>query len=60
MNIPFKLIALDLVGALLVVAGILDWLDDGGIDSVIYLIGGFLLMTPLILHILTNLSSSRH
>ncbi len=57
-SIPVKLIALDFAGALFVAAGILQLLGDAGPQGFIYLAVGFLLMVPLIAHILGNLSAA--
>ncbi len=57
-SIPVKLIALDFAGALLIAAAILLLLGDTDPQAFIYLALGFLLMVPLIAHILGNLSAA--
>jgi len=59
MKIPPNLIILDLVGAVLVAAGMMKLMNDGGAEGVIYFVGGLLLMVPLIVHILKSLPSGR-
>ena len=59
MKIPPKLILIDLVGAVLVAMGVLDLMDDGGVDGIAFVVVGMLLMLPLIVHILNNVPSGR-
>lgn len=52
-KIPYSLLALDLVGALLVAAGIMNRLSDQpSPQGIAYVVAGFFLMAPLIVHLL--------
>ena len=54
-RIPFALILLDLVGAVLAAVGILGAMDEGGLSDYLLVLGGLILMLPLVLHILKRL-----
>jgi len=54
-RIPFALILLDLVGAVLAAVGILGAMDEGGPSDYLLVLGGLILMLPLVLHILKRL-----
>ena len=51
LKIPYRLILLDLVGAVLAPMGILQLIDGGGVAAWIMTVVGFLLMLPLVLMI---------
>tara|TARA_R110000851_G_scaffold181511_2_gene330071 strand:+ start:592641 stop:592874 length:234 start_codon:yes stop_codon:yes gene_type:complete len=57
LKIPYRLILLDLVGAVLAAMGILQLIDGGGVAAWIMTIVGFLLMMPLVLAIFRLLAS---
>ena len=57
LKIPYRLILLDLVGAVLAAMGILQLIDGGGIPAWIMTVVGFLLMMPLVLAIFRLLAS---
>lgn len=57
LKIPYRLILLDLVGAVLAAMGILQLIDSGGVAAWIMTIVGFLLMMPLVLVIFRLLAS---
>lgn len=49
---PYTLLALDVIGALLVAAGVLNRVSDQpSNEGLAYIVAGFLLMVPLIVHI---------
>lgn len=56
-KIPYRLILLDLVGAVLAAMGILQLIDGGGVAAWIMTVLGFLLMMPLVLAIFRSLAS---
>lgn len=58
-DIPVALILLDLVGAVLAAMGILGALNEGGPSDYLMVVAGFLLMLPLVLHILNRLQKRR-
>ncbi|MEZ5528864.1 MAG: hypothetical protein R3E57_02820 [Porticoccaceae bacterium] len=58
-DIPVALILLDLVGAVLAAMGILGALNEGGASDYLMVVAGFLLMLPLVLHILNRLQKRR-
>lgn len=49
---PILLLALDMLGAIIAAVGIIEYLDSGGVQAVLTVVAGLLLMLPLILHIL--------
>ena len=57
LKIPYRLILLDLVGAVLAAMGILQLIDDGGAAAWAMTVVGFLLMMPLVLAIFRLLAS---
>ncbi|WP_339641451.1 hypothetical protein [uncultured Porticoccus sp.] len=57
LKIPYRLILLDLVGAVLAAMGILQLIDGGGVAAWIMTVVGFLLMMPLVLAIFRLLAS---
>lgn len=52
LKLPAWLLALDVLGAIIAAVGIFEFIDSGGTGSVVFIVVGFLLMLPLILHIL--------
>lgn len=55
-RIPYTLLALDVVGALLVAAGIVNRVgEQPSNDGIAYIVAGFLLMTPLVIHIVKRM-----
>ena len=52
-RLPYSLLALDIVGALLVAAGFMNRIgDNASIEGYLYMGLGFALMLPLVLHFL--------
>ena len=49
---PLLLLVLDILGAIIVALGIIEYLDASSLNSVLLLVAGLFLMLPLILHIL--------
>jgi hypothetical protein len=49
---PILLLVLDILGAIIVAVGIIEFLDTGSLKAVLFTVVGLLLMLPLILHIL--------
>tara|TARA_R110001592_G_scaffold363370_1_gene685405 strand:- start:21643 stop:21867 length:225 start_codon:yes stop_codon:yes gene_type:complete len=49
---PKFLLVLDILGAIIVAAGIIEYLDTGSLNSALFIVAGLLLMLPLTLHIL--------
>lgn len=58
-KIPVLLILLDMVGAALVAVGILGILEEGDLSDYLLVIGGLVLMLPLVLHILARIQGRR-
>lgn len=58
-DIPVALILFDLVGAVLAAMGILGALNEGDPSDYLMVVAGFLLMLPLVLHILNRLQKRR-
>lgn len=58
-DIPVALILLDLLGAVLAAMGILGALNHGDPGDYLMVLAGFLLMLPLVLHILNRLRKRR-
>jgi len=48
-SIPWHVWVFDAIGAVLVAAGFYQYVSDG--SGVIYIVGGLLLMLPLVLHV---------
>jgi hypothetical protein len=57
LKIPYRLILLDLVGAVLAAMGILQLIDGGSVAAWVMTVVGFLLMMPLVLAIFRLLAS---
>ncbi|WP_438951528.1 hypothetical protein [Porticoccus sp.] len=57
LKVPYRLILLDLLGAVLAAMGILQLIDGGGVSAWIMTIAGFLLMIPLVLIIFRLLAA---
>jgi len=49
---PILLLVLDLLGAIMIAVGIIEFLETGSLNAVLLLIAGLFLMLPLVLHIL--------
>lgn len=49
---PKLLLVLDILGAIIAAAGIIEYLDTGSLNAALFTVVGLLLMLPLILHIL--------
>lgn len=52
---PILLLVLDILGAIIAAAGIIEFLDTSSLNAVLLIVAGLLLMLPLILHILKRL-----
>ncbi|GEM_PF-7064068 len=57
LSLPFSLVVIDLVGAMLVAWGVYLFVGDG--SGVLYIAAGILLMLPLVIHLLNFTRSSR-
>jgi hypothetical protein len=49
---PLLLLVLDILGAIIVALGIIEYLGTSSLNAVLLLVAGLFLMLPLILHIL--------